>query len=84
MVTMLQWIYNYGSFVQFFFQIVFWIGILVCAIIAVSKFSKLVDAKIAADAALMEMYGADDECGCGCGEHNDDKKGDVEVEKFVD
>ena len=77
---MLQWIYNYGSFIQFFFQIIFWVGILACAIIAVSKFSKLVEAKITADKALMEMYGSEGECGCGCGEHDDD----VEVEKFVD
>ena len=77
---MLQWIYNYGSFVQFFVQVIFWIGILVCAIIAVVKFSKLVEAKIAADKQLMEMYGAEDECGCGCDDHKDD----VEVEKFVD
>lgn len=78
---MLQWIYNYGSFVQFFVQVVFWIGILVCAIVAVVKFSKLVEAKIAADDKLMAMYGAEDECGCGCEDHADS---DVEVEKFVD
>lgn len=77
---MLQWISSYGAFVQFFIQIIFWVGILVCAIVAVSNFSKLVAAKIEADKALMEMYGSEEECGCGCGEHDDD----VEVEKFVD
>lgn len=79
---MLQWIYNYGSFVQFFVQVIFWVGILACAIIAVVKFSKLVEAKIAADKALMDMYGSEEECGCGCEEHAE--KDDVDVEKFVD
>lgn len=79
---MINWIYQNGSLVQFFMQIIFWVGILVCAIVAVIKFAKLVDAKISADNALIAMYQSDDECGC---EHDHEAKDDdVSVEKFVD
>lgn len=78
---MINWIYQNGSLVQFFMQIIFWVGILACAIVAVVKFSKLVDAKISADKALIEMYQSDDECGC---EHDHAESDDVSVEKFVD
>lgn len=61
---MLNWIYNYGSFIQFFFQIFFWVAISVCAIVATVKFAALVKIKAESEKAFAEFYGDAEECGC--------------------